>query len=505
MSEICQQLHALFSRLPRYRFPFNELAIPRNGIYVLFEKGECAHGGDRIVRVGTHTGDNQLCSRLKEHFMQENKDRSIFRKNIGRAILRRAKDSFLKQWEWDLTTRKAKEKYLPLLDREKQRQVEKAVTRYLRENFTFVVIRMEKAHERLQWERKIISTVSWCQECGPSLHWLGWHSPKKKIRESGLWLVNGLYKDGLSWAELEELKKIVWVKADDPNFKEGEEACDMHYEFTKLLNGLLQPLISCLEEILPQLSNNDNWWKDNVFDNLTVKQQRKVKQKGTPSLSSLDLAALLRVLDKNWHHISSKMDLDLEARNYVKEMQTVRNRWAHADAKGFSPDDVYRDLDTLERLALLIKAKETFIREIRSAKIPYLKRILASLSAYSANEDKETSRKKTESQESASSDIHKPESPPKPKTHAHQIFEAAVIVSRRGNGIFTRDQVRQQIGINHHKWKSGYTAIFQGMRDDAPNGALDPGLRFRNVFHRIQRGKYQLSKDGKRLVDELGI
>ncbi len=209
MSEICQQLHDIFSRLPRHRFPFDELAIPRNGIYILFEKGEHAHGVDRIVRVGTHTGENQLRSRLKQHFVNENKDRSIFRKNIGRAMLQRAEDPFLEQWNWDLTTRKARERYLVLLDEEKQRQVEKAVTEYIQQNFSFVVFGVDDKGERLEWERKIISTVSWCGECRPSSRWLGKYSPKRKIRESGLWLVNGLYKDGLSWVELEELKEIV--------------------------------------------------------------------------------------------------------------------------------------------------------------------------------------------------------------------------------------------------------------------------------------------------------
>ena len=208
MSEICQQLHGLFNNLLRHRFPFDELAIPRNGIYILFEKGEHAHGADRIVRVGTHTGENQLRSRLKQHFVNENKDRSIFRKNIGRAMLQRAKDPFLEQWNWDLTTRKARERYSRLLDEEKQRQVEKAVTEYIQQNFSFVVFGVDNKEKRLEWERKIISTVSWCEECRPSSHWLGMYSPKRKIRESGLWLVNGLYKDGLSWVELEKLEKI---------------------------------------------------------------------------------------------------------------------------------------------------------------------------------------------------------------------------------------------------------------------------------------------------------
>jgi hypothetical protein len=95
MSEACLVFHALVNSLPRYRFPVNAHELPHNGIYVLFEDGEYAHGKDRVVRVGTHTGNNQLRSRLEQHFIRENKDRSIFRKNIGRALLNRDHDPFL--------------------------------------------------------------------------------------------------------------------------------------------------------------------------------------------------------------------------------------------------------------------------------------------------------------------------------------------------------------------------------------------------------------------------
>jgi len=90
-------------------------------------------------------------------------------------------------------------------------------------------------------------------------------------------------------------------------------------------------------------------------------------------------------------------------------------------------------------------------------------------------------------------------------THAGQIFKAAVIVSRRNNGTFTREQVRQQIGVSRDRWMAGYTAIFQGMRDDHPGGAPDPGPMFRNVFHRVEHGKYRLSKVGESLASKLGI
>jgi aspartate oxidase len=95
MSGECQTIHQLSRHLKRHQFPFDNPEIPKNGIYFLFEKQENGHGQDRIVRVGTHTGDNQLYSRLKQHFLNENKDRSIFRKNIGRALLTKNKDLFL--------------------------------------------------------------------------------------------------------------------------------------------------------------------------------------------------------------------------------------------------------------------------------------------------------------------------------------------------------------------------------------------------------------------------
>jgi hypothetical protein len=88
-------------------------------------------------------------------------------------------------------------------------------------------------------------------------------------------------------------------------------------------------------------------------------------------------------------------------------------------------------------------------------------------------------------------------------THTAQIFEAAVVVSRKNNGTFKREQVRQQIGVSRDRWMAGYTAIFQGMRDDHPGGAPDLGSVYKNVFHRIEHGKYRLSKIGEILANKL--
>ena len=128
-------LHELFNQQRRFRFPFAQQAseIPKNGIYVIFENGEKFHRFDRIVRVGTHTGDGQLRSRLNQHFVKENKNRSIFRKNIGRCMLNEENSNYLDRWELDTTSRADKERNLKLLNLDFEKQLEpKSVTIYKR-------------------------------------------------------------------------------------------------------------------------------------------------------------------------------------------------------------------------------------------------------------------------------------------------------------------------------------------------------------------------------------
>jgi|SRR5215212_908248 len=197
MSEQCDWLHYSFNQLTRFGFPFDTNQIPEDGIYVLFEQGEAAHGTDRIVRVGTHTGKGQLPSRLQQHFVKGNKDRSIFRKNVGRCLLNSDKDSFLEQWEIDLTTRDAKVKYQDLIDKTKTKKVECQVSEYIRQRFTFAVFPVEEKEHRLRLEQRIISTISLCEDCFPSTGWLSLFSPKAKIKKSGLWLEQGLWKEPL--------------------------------------------------------------------------------------------------------------------------------------------------------------------------------------------------------------------------------------------------------------------------------------------------------------------
>jgi len=202
MSYLCAQLHTLVREGKRFDFSMGYSAIPLNGIYIMFEKNEFAHGRDRIVRIGTHTGDNQLRSRIYQHFENENKNRSIFRKNIGRCFLSRENSSYLSTWELDTTTKANKERFANLIDKDFEVEIEKRISLYIQTNLSFCLLSVPLKEDRLYYEARLIGTVSCCTECSSSPTWLGRHSPIEKIRQSGLWQVMELYKNPCSKEEI---------------------------------------------------------------------------------------------------------------------------------------------------------------------------------------------------------------------------------------------------------------------------------------------------------------
>jgi hypothetical protein len=191
MSEACRDLHEIVRKLPRFKAGFDASDIPPNGVYFLFEAGENAHNGERIVRVGTHTGEGNLPKRLLEHLYAKNKDRSIFRKHVGRCILRHDNHPYSETWEYDLTSKANKDKYSHLIDKDVQSAVEEKITDYMTRNFSFSVVQVDEKTDRLHYEERLIATLSECDATRVSSTWLGnWH-PNPRISRTGLWNIQG--------------------------------------------------------------------------------------------------------------------------------------------------------------------------------------------------------------------------------------------------------------------------------------------------------------------------
>ncbi|MBE0448762.1 MAG: DEAD/DEAH box helicase family protein, partial [Actinobacteria bacterium] len=136
------------------------------------------------------------------------------------------------------------------------------------------------------------------------------------------------------------------------------------------MNNLIQlatgELNQFLSDKLPALS--EDWWNKHVEERLSFQQQRMVEERGFKSLQQLDFAALLRVLDQNWYELSNTLGMPREGRSWIKEMQTVRNKWAHLSAEAMPASEIYRDADTLGRLLSMLGAEQASIEAIELAK-----------------------------------------------------------------------------------------------------------------------------------------
>ena len=207
MSKKCEMLHEIVAKGKIFTGQSDFTQLPTNGIYVMFEKGEIYCGMNKIVRIGTHRGDNQLHSRMRKHFLQENKDRSIFRKNIGRCFINEDNPDYLKIWDYDMTKKAMRMAHQNEVNESYERKMEKRITQYICNNVSFVVFEIQNKYDRLEYESRLIGTVSKSKDCKPSLGWLGSKSPKAKIRKSGLWLVQGLGSEELTDHQIKNLER----------------------------------------------------------------------------------------------------------------------------------------------------------------------------------------------------------------------------------------------------------------------------------------------------------
>lgn len=91
--------------------------------------------------------------------------------------------------------------------------------------------------------------------------------------------------------------------------------------------------------------------------------------------------------------------------------------------------------------------------------------------------------------------------------YAEEIIVAVVnLVRRNGNNleiVFNRKEIRDLLGISPHIWNYSYNPIFQGMREDQPGSAPAIAERFKNLFQRIERGRYKLTERGRHLISRM--
>lgn len=175
-------------------------------------------------------------------------------------------------------------------------------------------------------------------------------------------------------------------------------------KFAEFFHLAIAQLTPWLREVLITIDEED-WWKTLVVPQLSYQQAQRVERENITQLERLDLAALLRVLERNWYHISQKKKIPSRDKHYVKEMLTIRNRWSHNDMHGLERDEIYRDIDNMLLFFTLIGADSGIIADVKQFKNDFLGTGSTAQEASGTQEqheeeDKKADEPETETQES---------------------------------------------------------------------------------------------------------
>jgi len=142
-------------------------------------------------------------------------------------------------------------------------------------------------------------------------------------------------------------------------------------EITDVLNEVAASVRVYLNRELPEIRSD--WWNALVVAQLTEQQLRILRNRKVDSLAGLDLAALLRIFNFNFDDIAQRADLSRDLRTWLREMQGIRNRYAHATEDLSSVDDQWRDLDTIQRFSGAIGIAPALLDRIAKLKTGLLR------------------------------------------------------------------------------------------------------------------------------------
>ena len=117
-----------------------------------------------------------------------------------------------------------------------------------------------------------------------------------------------------------------------------------------------------LSNTLPRITNN--WWDDLVMNHLSVLQRETVIANNIHDIKGLDLAAILRIFDRNWFVITGYIFINNRERRYIRKMQEVRNSWAHITPNDITKQKVKDDVNVIIELLGAFGAKYDETRKL---------------------------------------------------------------------------------------------------------------------------------------------
>ena len=136
----------------------------------------------------------------------------------------------------------------------------------------------------------------------------------------------------------------------------------LQYEFFSLIDKIAIESCTWIEKSLFRLAGS-NWWNNNVLGVLNADERQKIKDDDIAKLQDLDIHVLLKILERNYKFLRSKLRLPADGCDLVYNFRQIRNRTAHRAVRGMDVDSLFQDIQSLESFCSKILASKELCEE----------------------------------------------------------------------------------------------------------------------------------------------
>ena len=161
---------------------------------------------------------------------------------------------------------------------------------------------------------------------------------EKKLKSAGEQLESRIRENRALKEELDKIRK------EGSHLLAGNKAAEIKGRYTTYIYITTDCLAKWLSK---RLTKYNGWWENCVISVLSNDQVLYATENHYSSLEEFDLAALLRIMKKNWNRLSSYSFMPHSSRNCLDQMFDVRNRWAHFNTTPPSKEEMVNDLSII--------------------------------------------------------------------------------------------------------------------------------------------------------------
>lgn len=147
--------------------------------------------------------------------------------------------------------------------------------------------------------------------------------------------------------------------------------------------------VTLADWLLARLSHVcDDWWSKCVLDTLSYYQRDSIVKQEITTLKQLDLAALLRITDKNWYELRNIVYLTQSERECVRHMATIRNTWAHCSGVMPGKELIQHDAEVVLQFSQQIGLKADKVAQIKQFISSVQRASMEEITAFTASSSK---------------------------------------------------------------------------------------------------------------------